>query len=60
LTLVLLVALPLYPLAIGKGMRIPVMREYLAKKYLAQFKEGMTTGPSQAVPTNAIPAPAEK
>ena len=60
LTLVLLVALPLYPLAIGKGMRIPVMREYLVKKYLVQFKEGMTTGAAPAAPTNAVPAPAEK
>ncbi len=47
LLLVLLVASPLYPLAIGKGMRIPFFREYLASRYLVQFKEKMPHTPSQ-------------
>ena len=39
LTLVLLVAAPLYLLAIGKGMRIPLLRELLVDQYLVQFKK---------------------
>ncbi len=37
--LVVLVASPLYLLAIGKGMRIPLLRELLVEQYLVQFKK---------------------
>jgi len=44
LLLVLLVASPLYLLAIGRGMRIPVVKEYLMEKYLVPIKRNMPAG----------------
>lgn len=44
LLLVLLVAAPLYLLAIGKGMRIPVVKDYLMEKYLVQIRQNMPAG----------------
>jgi len=44
LSLVLLVAAPLYLLAVGKGTGIPVLKEYLAEKYLKQFKGAPNAG----------------
>ena len=41
---VLLVAAPLYLLAIGKGMRMPVVKDYLEKRYLEQFEQNMPAG----------------
>jgi dolichyl-phosphate-mannose-protein mannosyltransferase len=46
LTLVVLVAAPLYLLAIGKGMRVPFMRGYLVQNYLGQFQKAMPPGPA--------------
>jgi hypothetical protein len=47
---VLVVATPLYLLACGRGMRIPVMKEYLTDKYLAQIKKTMPTDSGAAAP----------
>lgn len=44
LLLVLLVASPLYLLAIGKGMRIPLVKDYLMEKYLVQIRQNMPAG----------------
>jgi 4-amino-4-deoxy-L-arabinose transferase-like glycosyltransferase len=60
LLLVLLVASPLYLLAAGKGMRIPVMKEYLIENYLAQFKKGMPTGNEADMMKQVLPAPAQQ
>jgi dolichyl-phosphate-mannose-protein mannosyltransferase len=57
LLVVLLAALPLYLLAIGKGMRIPVMKNYLTGKYLIQFRQNMPAGLVTDVPDCEIPAP---
>ncbi|MEI6207993.1 MAG: phospholipid carrier-dependent glycosyltransferase [Desulfuromonadales bacterium] len=59
LTLVLIVASPLYLLAIGKGTRIPVLRAYLAEQYLVQFKKNMPPGDVKDAPKSAIPTPAQ-
>ena len=58
LLLVLIVASPLYLLAIGKGTRIPVLREYLVDQYLVQFKKNMPAGDVKGDSNNEIPAPA--
>jgi dolichyl-phosphate-mannose-protein mannosyltransferase len=44
LVLVLIVASPLYLLAIGKGTRIPVLKEYLVEQYMVQFRKNMPAG----------------
>jgi len=54
---VLVVASPLYLLACGKGMRIPVMKEYLTEKYLVQIKKTMPTETGTVTPENSA-APA--
>jgi 4-amino-4-deoxy-L-arabinose transferase-like glycosyltransferase len=54
---VLVVASPLYLLACGKGMRIPVMKEYLTEKYLVQIKKTMPTDSSAGTPEKS-PLPA--
>ena len=59
LLLVLLVASPLYLLAIGKGVRIPVVKDYLMENYLNQIKMIMPAGPASDVPKREIPAPAK-
>jgi 4-amino-4-deoxy-L-arabinose transferase-like glycosyltransferase len=48
LLLVLLVASPLYLLAIGKGTRIPVIEKYLVEHYLVQFRQNMPQGTGSA------------
>jgi 4-amino-4-deoxy-L-arabinose transferase-like glycosyltransferase len=54
---VLVVATPLYLLACGNGMRIPVMKEYLAEKYLTQIKKTMPIDVGAAAPKKlAVPA----
>jgi dolichyl-phosphate-mannose-protein mannosyltransferase len=54
---VLVVAAPLYLLACGKGMRIPVMKEYLTEKYLTQIKKTMPMDSDVAEPKKpAVPA----
>ena len=50
LALVLIVASPLYLLAIGKGTRIPVLREHLVEQYLVQFKKNMPVGDGVEAP----------
>ncbi len=57
LAAVLTVSLPLYLLAIGKGTRIPVLREYLVEQYLVQFKQGMPGGNMKDAPKPVSPAP---
>lgn len=41
LALVMIVASPLYLLAIGKGTRIPILKKYLVDQYLVQYKQNM-------------------
>jgi 4-amino-4-deoxy-L-arabinose transferase-like glycosyltransferase len=54
---VLVVATPLYLLACGRGMRIPVMKEYLTEKYLVQIKKTMPTDSGAGEPNkSAVPA----
>jgi 4-amino-4-deoxy-L-arabinose transferase-like glycosyltransferase len=60
LLLVLLVASPLYLLAIGKGMRMPVVKEYLMEKYLLQIKQNMPAGPVTDDPKRVFSAPAQQ
>ncbi|MEI6702871.1 MAG: phospholipid carrier-dependent glycosyltransferase [Deltaproteobacteria bacterium] len=55
LLLVLIVASPLYLLAIGKGTRIPVLKEYLVDQYLVQIKKDMPAGEVKDGPKAAIP-----
>lgn len=43
LLLVLIVASPLYLMAIGKATRIPLLKEYFAEQYLVQFRQNMPT-----------------
>jgi dolichyl-phosphate-mannose-protein mannosyltransferase len=50
LLLVLIVAAPLYLLASGRGMKIPVMREYLLENYLVAFKQEMPAGDANGTP----------
>jgi hypothetical protein len=58
LVAVALVAAPLYLLAIGKGMRIPVLKRHFVDQYLAQMKEkeaesaqkGQFPGPAPGLP----------
>lgn len=58
LAAVALVAAPLYLLAIGKGMRIPVLKKQFVDKYLAEMKEkeaesagrGETPGAAMGLP----------
>jgi len=50
LVLVLLVAVPLYLLAMGKGTKIPVLREHLVEQYLVQFRQDMPSGPGKETP----------
>jgi phosphoglycerol transferase MdoB-like AlkP superfamily enzyme len=54
---VLVVATPLYLLACGRGMRIPVMKEYLTEKYLVQIKKTMPPDSGAGEP-NKSAAPA--
>jgi 4-amino-4-deoxy-L-arabinose transferase-like glycosyltransferase len=56
LLLVLIVAAPLYLLAIGKGTGIPIMREYLVEQYLVQFRKDMPSGDMKADPKREVPA----
>ncbi len=44
LLLVLLVSAPLYLLATGKGMRIPIVKDYLMEKYLIPIRQNMPAG----------------
>jgi dolichyl-phosphate-mannose-protein mannosyltransferase len=60
LTLVLVVAAPLYVLAIGKGTRIPYVKDYLIKKYLVQLKQNMPAGPATGDPKHKGSAPARR
>ena len=55
LLLFLIVASPLYLLAIGKGTRIPVLKEYLVDQYLVQIKKDMPAGEVKDGPKAAIP-----
>ena len=55
LLLVLLVASPLYLLAIGKGTRIPLLNEYLVEQYLVQFKQKMPAEPPKDAPKSELP-----
>jgi 4-amino-4-deoxy-L-arabinose transferase-like glycosyltransferase len=59
LVLVLMVASPLYLLAIGNGTRIPVLKEYLVEQYMVQFRQNMPTGNEKSTPKTdaARPAP---
>ncbi|GFO70106.1 hypothetical protein GMLC_36850 [Geomonas limicola] len=58
LAAVALVAAPLYLLAIGKGMRIPVLKEHFVDKYLVEMKEreadaagkGLSPGAAMGLP----------
>jgi dolichyl-phosphate-mannose-protein mannosyltransferase len=60
LLLVLLVAGPLYLLAIGKGMRIPILKKYLVEQYLVQFRQNMPAGPGADGPARGgLPTPAQ-
>ena len=56
LVLVLTVAAPLYLLAIGKGMEIPVLKRYFIDKYLVQVRHSMSAG-SGAEDGGAKPLP---
>jgi hypothetical protein len=58
LTLVLVVAAPLYLLAIGRGTKIPVMREYLFEKYLVAFKRDMPSDAAKDGSKGGTAAPA--
>jgi hypothetical protein len=58
LVLVVVVASPLYLLAIGKGTRIPVLREYLVEQYLVQFKQNMPAEPLKDAPKSELAVPA--
>ena len=57
LLLVLIVASPLYLLAIGKGTKIPLLREYLVDQYLVQFRQNMPSGNVKDTPKSGIQAP---
>ena len=61
LVLVLIVASPLYLLAIGKGTRIPVLNNYLVEQYLVQFKKELPSERTPSAPghVSAVPAPHE-
>lgn len=60
LLLVLLVASPLYLLAIGKGMRMPLAKEYLMKNYLEPIKQNMPAAPVTKAPKHEIAAPPDQ
>ncbi len=57
LILVLLVAAPLYLLAMGAGMKIPVMKDYLAQRYLQQFRQKMPEGGVMGMPGGSTAPP---
>ncbi|GFO60938.1 hypothetical protein GMST_32630 [Geomonas silvestris] len=53
LAAVLLVAAPLYLLAVGKGMRIPVLKKHFVDKYLAEMKEKEAEAAGKGIPPGA-------
>jgi 4-amino-4-deoxy-L-arabinose transferase-like glycosyltransferase len=53
LTAVALVAAPLYLLAIGKGMRIPVLKQHFVEQYLAQMKKKEAESAQKGQPPGA-------
>jgi dolichyl-phosphate-mannose-protein mannosyltransferase len=68
LTAVLLVAFPLYLLAMGKGTKIPILKEHLVEQYMTPFRKSMpaetgqggtnTGGQNSGAPDNGAPPPA--
>jgi len=57
LLLVLAVAAPLYLLAIGKGTRIPVLRQLFVEQYLVQLRKNMPAGDATGAPLCDLPVP---
>jgi 4-amino-4-deoxy-L-arabinose transferase-like glycosyltransferase len=55
---VLLVASPLYLLAIGKGTKIPWLKEHLVEQYMTQFRKNMPAKAGQGGAPQVAPAPA--
>ena len=55
LAAVLLVASPLYLLAIGKGTRIPVLKGLLVEQYMVQFRKEMPSAPGAVAPGQGAP-----
>jgi len=53
LAAVALVAAPLYLLAIGKGMRIPVLKQHFVDKYLSEMKEREADAAGKGLPPGA-------
>jgi dolichyl-phosphate-mannose-protein mannosyltransferase len=58
---VLLVAFPLYLLAMGKGTKIPILKEHLVEQYLVQFRNSMPAETGRGGRANGahLPMPGE-